>query len=284
MKGNKSLQIIKLGGDVITDKKRPFSIQKEICSHLVDDISKFYEENKGNLIIVHGGGSFGHPLAKQYKIQQGVDASVPNQINGLIDTHQKMLELNSIIVKYLREKNLPILSVAPLDVFLFNNGELKFYGADLIETLLDLGIIPLLYGDILIHRPSNFSILSGDTIIQFLCDKIKKYQINQVIFTISEDGLILKHDNKENLNLVPKILNYSEIKENLYHSVDKGKGKIDVTGGIQGKLIEVEKIIANKIPVRLLNGLKPGELYKGLIGMDNTGTIVIPDRGKVFKR
>ena len=278
MNGNKSLQIIKLGGDVITDKKRPFSIQKEICRQLVHDISKYHEKNKENLIIVHGGGSFGHPLAKKYKIHQGVDTSVPNQINGLLDTHQKMVELNTIIVNFFREKKVPILSVSPLDVFFFKNGELKFYGVDLIETLLDLGIIPLLFGDILIHQPLNFSILSGDRIIQVLCNKIKSFDIQQVIFTISEDGLILKQETIKNSNLVPKVLTYNEIKEKLYLSVDKGK--IDVTGGIQGKLIEIEKIIANKIPVRLLNGLIPGELYNGLMGKEDVGTSITLDEFK----
>ena len=54
--------IVKLGGSVITDKSRYRTFRREITKEIIDVISEFEEE----LILVHGGGSFGHIMAKRY--------------------------------------------------------------------------------------------------------------------------------------------------------------------------------------------------------------------------
>ena len=60
--------VLKIGGSVITDKNGELAARTQEMSRLVEEIRK---ANVQNLIIVHGGGSFGHPVAQQYAIKEG---------------------------------------------------------------------------------------------------------------------------------------------------------------------------------------------------------------------
>ena len=59
------LILMKLGGSVITDKRSQTpKCRRENITRIAEIISK--SQNK--IIIVHGAGSYAHPLAKKYKI------------------------------------------------------------------------------------------------------------------------------------------------------------------------------------------------------------------------
>ena len=60
-----SLIVLKLGGSVITEKERNLTPNLNSIDRLAREIA---EANVKGLMIVHGGGSYGHPLAKQYNI------------------------------------------------------------------------------------------------------------------------------------------------------------------------------------------------------------------------
>jgi len=60
--------ILKIGGSAITDKTGDLAAKTEIINRLSEEIKR---ADLDNLIIVHGGGSFGHPTAAQYGIKDG---------------------------------------------------------------------------------------------------------------------------------------------------------------------------------------------------------------------
>ncbi|MFW9949711.1 MAG: hypothetical protein ACFFKA_06260, partial [Candidatus Thorarchaeota archaeon] len=143
---------------------------------------------------------------------------------------------------------------------------------DAIETTLDLNMLPILYGDIILDIGRSFSIISGDQIIFELCKNLKKYNISKVIFTMETDGLYVKDENdSNNYKLVEKCKSNELDTLNL---ADMGQ-KIDVTGGIRGKLDSIKKICEYNIPVQLINGLKKEYIYKSLKGQKIDCTVVI---------
>ncbi|MHB8562233.1 MAG: amino acid kinase family protein, partial [Thermoplasmataceae archaeon] len=85
--------IIKLGGSVITDKSRYRTFRREITKKIIDVISEFEEE----LILVHGGGSFGHIMAKRYGFPGSVNMKNKNGIalihNDMESLDQKLVEM-----------------------------------------------------------------------------------------------------------------------------------------------------------------------------------------------
>ena len=91
--------ILKLGGSVVTHKDEYMSAHTGNIKRLAEEIA---EAGVYPLIIVHGGGSFGHPLAKRHVIAGGmVDKS---QVFGFSETHQAMVKLNEVLKRSGRQR------------------------------------------------------------------------------------------------------------------------------------------------------------------------------------
>jgi len=263
--------ILKLGGSLLTDKNKPKSIREDVIKSAVQQII----DANVKLFLIHGGGSFGHPLAKQYAISKGIDSNIKNQIIGLTKTHYAMNELNSFIVNLFLEKGFPTLSIQPSSIFIKNSNDIYLPSIDIIEMALNLNILPILYGDILLDTQGSFSILSGDQIIFNLCASIKKFQISKVIFTMETDGIYIidKEGDKNNPILATDL--YSNQLEFL--NLANLEQKIDVTGGIVGKINSIKQICDRNIPVQLINGLKHNYIYKSLKNQKINCTNVLID-------
>ncbi|MEJ2271107.1 MAG: isopentenyl phosphate kinase [Candidatus Bathyarchaeota archaeon] len=160
---SKKPTILKLGGSVITDKEKPLTPNLKAIGRLADEI---FRAKTSPLILVHGGGSFGHPVAEQYGIANGyVDSS---QILGFAATHLAMTLLNSWIMESLISRNIPAVEVNPSSCLLTNNGRIKIMELKPLTRMLKMGIIPVLYGDAVPDQKKGFSILSGDQIVSWL--------------------------------------------------------------------------------------------------------------------
>ncbi|MBY8987710.1 MAG: isopentenyl phosphate kinase family protein [Candidatus Lokiarchaeota archaeon] len=257
MKGNKKIILLKLGGSLLTDKNKPFSIREDVVKSAVRQIIEANEK----LILIHGGGSFGHPLAKKYSISKGLDKSIPNQILGVAETHHSMNKFNAFLINHFLESNYPVLSIQASSIFIKNSEIISTNSLDVIETALDLGITPILYGDIIFDKQGSFSIISGDQIILSLCQNLNSYSVSKVVFAMESDGLyIVDKNDSESYELVTEC--YSNELDSL-KLADLGQ-KIDVTGGIKGKLNFIKTICKSKIPVQLINGLIEGYIYNSL--------------------
>ena len=102
------LTILKIGGSVITDKKGELAPRTEVINRLAEEIQK---ASLRNLILVHGGGSFGHPAAQKYGVKEGLKKDA--QKVGFAETHHVMTVLNGLVMDSLVWHNIPALSVTP---------------------------------------------------------------------------------------------------------------------------------------------------------------------------
>ncbi len=257
LKSSNEIFLLKLGGSLLTDKNKPFSIRENVVKSAIQQIIDANEK----MILIHGGGSFGHPLAKKYSISNGLDNSVSNQILGLAETHQSMNKFNSKIINLFLEKDYPALSIQASSIFIKDSQGISTNSIDIIESAIKLNILPILYGDIILDKQGSFSIISGDQIIFELCENLKKYQVSKVIFAMETDGLYINDKNGIN-NCILATECYNDELENL-ELADLGQ-KIDVTGGIEGKLNSIKQICKYNVPVQLINGLREGYIYKSL--------------------
>ncbi|HEC76021.1 MAG TPA: isopentenyl phosphate kinase family protein [Thermoplasmatales archaeon] len=247
--------ILKLGGSVISNKNKPFSFNKKVVSNIADEIAEFYPEE--NFIVVHGGGSFGHPLAKKYGIRGGLDSE--NKKIGFSKTHMAMIELNKKIVEIFIEHNLPAFPLAPSSIFFVENGEILEGFFEVIEKYLELKFIPVLFGDVAIAVDKGIDILSGDQIISSLS---KIFMPEKVIFLMDVDGIYNKNPEEKEAKLI------EEIKEPF--EFNQKKGMYDVTGGIKNKVDQALKMNCTSY---FINGRKKGYLRKAIIG-EKVGTII----------
>jgi isopentenyl phosphate kinase len=258
LKSDNDISLLKLGGSLLTDKNKPFSIRENVVESAIQQIIDANER----LILIHGGGSFGHPLAKKYSISEGLNTSISDQILGLAETHQSMNKFNSYLINSFLQKKFPVISIQASNVFIKKEESFIIQSIDIIELFLDLGILPILYGDIILDSKGSFSIISGDQIIVELCNRIKNYNITNVIFAIEKDGLFIKE--RENDKLITKLALELEPEDLNKIEIAELEKKIDVTGGIAGKINEIKQICHYNIPVQIINGLKENFIFKAL--------------------
>ena len=248
MKKENELVILKLGGSIISDKSNKYSFRKNNVSRIVSEVKDFYPQR--SFVIVHGGGSYGHPKAKEYKITEGLNSE--DQKFGFYETHKKMLELNNKILDEFKTEELPAFPISPSSTFITESGDPSKYQLNSTVELLEKDFIPVLFGDVSIDIDQGINILSGDQIIKSLVNELKShYRIDKVIFLADVDGIYDMDPSKPEAKLLDKVSprNVKNI---------SGSSGIDVTGGIENKLNQMIEIaeMNPEIDIRIANGLK----------------------------
>ena len=254
MKRDNTIYLLKLGGSLLTDKNEPSSLREDVINRAIEQI---IESNK-RVVLIHGGGSFGHPIAKKYQLFKGLNTSIKNQVLGLSKTHEMMNQLNTILINKFLKKNYPVLSISPSSIFIKRSQQFILNSIDPIEISLKLGVLPILYGDIILEKDGSFSIISGDDIILELCKTLKNFEIAKVIFTIEKDGIYVKDG--DSIEFASQI-NFDELKSVELADLEH---KIDVTGGIGRKFEIIKQIAELNIPIQVINGLKKNYILKSL--------------------
>ena len=111
---NNDLVIIKLGGSVITFKDKPISANYKA----IKNISKILKRLTIPLIIVHGGGSYGHYWSVKFDMHTEPAKYDPH---GISIVHSSMLTLNKIVVDALEKERLNPYGLHPSSCL--NNGK-----------------------------------------------------------------------------------------------------------------------------------------------------------------
>jgi len=243
--------LIKLGGSVITHKESPMTMNKKA----IDLIFKSFLSAKVPIIVVHGGGSFGHYWSVKYDMH-----SKPNRYpsEGIAVVHESMISLNHKIVKSMIKFKLNPYSVSPFS-FISNNKPLAKKIIELAAMTKDK-IIPVTYGDI-VHRTNHkYSILSGDELMTMLSYVLRP---KKVVFAVNVDGIYQDPRTKELINTVEEksLIKFSNV-------------NFDVTGGMKRKVREALKISLAGIDVHFVNGFKPDRLLKILDNKKTKGTVI----------
>jgi isopentenyl phosphate kinase len=253
------LRILKLGGSVVTHKDQDYTAHIENIKRLSKEIAV---ASQYPLIIVHGGGSFGHPHAKKYGIAGGLNDK--SQIIGFSGTHQAMVELNKIIVDTLLEEGVPAFSLSASSMIRTEGKRLNVFDPSIVQSFVDLGMVPVLYGDAVLDSKQGFAILSGDQLIAKLA---LVFNAEDVIFGSDVDGIFT--DN-------PKLNKEAKLIETV--SVSNPEANVgdtthtDVTGGMFGKLSEAAEIVKAGSDVMMLNAFEPGRVKSALLGEKVIGT------------
>ena len=273
----KDLILIKLGGSLITDKNKPFTARKDVILRLGKEIKFALRKLKNtDLIIGHGSGSFGHSVASKYKTAEGLSgfrlkrpplrqgyegqAGLTRQdlykIKGFPLVADAAVQINRIVVKELLGVSLPVVSFAPLS-FSFNAVS-AFQFIRPITRALEIGLIPVVYGDVVMDKKQGFCIFSGEKTLNLVASHlIGKYQNIRIIEAGDTDGVYDKNG-KTIPVITPK--SYPKIAKAI-----KESGSVDVTGGMLHKVKEAVEL-AKKCGVQtiIINGFKTGSVRKAL--------------------
>lgn len=241
--------LIKLGGSIITNKEKPLSPRKKTIENITKNLRKIDEP----IIIVHGGGSYGHYWSVKYDMH-----TKPKKYDsrGVSIVKNSMIELNKIILDALLKNRLNPYCLPPTDFMLGNKPILKKVKE--IEKISKAGLIPVTFGDALWYGQNKTYILSGDKIMTHL-SKILRPRLS--IFALNEDGL---YSDLKTKKLIPELKGEKPtISEN----------SMDVTGGMTRKLEEASKIAKMGINVFFVNGNNPERIVKAIKNRKFKGTL-----------
>ncbi|MCX6694041.1 MAG: isopentenyl phosphate kinase [Methanomicrobiales archaeon] len=236
--------ILKLGGSVVTSKGLSGAIDTRTIDAIAGEVARRPDVP---LLLVHGAGSCGHPEAARYGITGGINA---NNRRGVGETHRAVRRLNDAVVTGLREHDVDAIGISPLGAYFIEDGDIVAATTEQLGVMIDLGIVPVLHGDVVMDRTRGASILSGDRLVRTLAPALGIQRVGlatDVAGVLSRDGEVIP-------NLTPGDLPSTTI---------KGSTFTDVTGGMAGKLSELVVLAREGVPSEIFHVSRIGDFLDG---------------------
>ena len=259
-----SLQFLKLGGSLITDKSTSRTPRLEIISRLANEIAEALASNpKIQLVLGHGSGSFGHIPAKKYGTRQGVVSS--EEWLGFAKVWHEASALNHIVIEALHAASLPAVAFPPSGAVTASGGLVTHWNLDPLCSALERGLLPVVYGDVVFDKSLGGTILSTEDIFSHLA---KSLPPKRILLAGLDEGVW--EDYPQCTQLIPEIntQNWTTIAHTL-----GGSQATDVTGGMASKVSGMLKLTReiNELQVFIFSGLEYGNVLEAL-SYKNLGT------------
>ena len=256
------MNLVKWGGSLITDKAaaKPTPQRERIAA-----LATALAAGGGAAVLVHGAGSFGHPLAKRFGLAQGSDGS-PEQAAAVARTRQQVRTLNALVCEVLATAGLEPVPILPSQALRTAGPQnIVDFPASSFEAALEAGRIPVTCGDVTDDDSQGITILSGDTLMVALA---RALQPQRALFVINHPGVMDRDPAKPGAQLVARLDGNAHTAMRAQRLDVPGA---DVTGGMWGKL-EAAAAIARECECRIIGA---GGFAAALAG-EPAGTLVLP--------
>jgi len=241
--------LLKLGGSVVTEKGIEGMIAEGALHRIAGEIAR---RKQLPLVVVHGAGSCGHPEARRFHINEGVRQ---DNVEGVYHTHLAVSRLNAAVVGALRDAGVEAIGVHPLGACIAEAGRLRSCGHQQLLLMTDVGIVPVLHGDVVMDGSRGACIISGDQLMHLLAPLLGAERVG---LATDVQGVIHKG------RVVPEITPV-----NLGNFLIEGSSHTDVTGGMAGKLGELIALAEKGISSDIFHADRIGDF---LDGKPNGGT------------
>jgi isopentenyl phosphate kinase len=241
--------VLKLGGSVVTEKDSPETVDDDALARAAEAVADF----EGDLVLVHGGGSFGHHAAAERGVTADSGTCSAADARAI---HDAMGRLNAAVLDALHEAGVDALPVRPLSLASRDaDGDLSVPTGS-VATMLAEGFVPVLHGDGVVESGAGVTVTSGDDLVVALTgdgalDVDRVGLCSTVPGVLDADGAV-----------VGRIERFADAADAL-----GGSDATDVTGGMAAK---VEKLLALDAPAHVFG---PDGLEVFLAG-GSPGTVV----------
>src|SRR3989344_8026322 len=184
----KNLILVKLGGSIITNKNKAFSPNRIRIKSLAAEVKYCLKSSKDLILLAHGSGSFGHTVARKYQTQEGIIGK--DSIKGLSIVADAAIRINRIVVGEFLKAGLAVVSFAPLSFIYSKNQKLESVFIDPIVNALSIGLIPVIYGDVIMDEKRGFCIFYGENTLGILAKLLRKdFKIKKIIHAGNTEGV-----------------------------------------------------------------------------------------------
>ena len=263
-----SLILVKLGGSLITDKRRPDTSRPDVILRLARELAACLPELRAGLLLGHGSGSFGHAAARRHGL--GTTVVAPERRAGVAETQARAAALHRQVVEALAAEGVPVFSFAPSSALIAEEGRPASVPVEPVARALELGLVPLLYGDLVMDRRLGASILSTEQLLEAVGEGLAErgWRLVRAVWLGITDGI-----HGPDGATLPVI--HAEDPETALHAAG-GSDAPDVTGGMAHRLEVALRLARRGTPSWVVDGRKPGALERGLRGDPGAGTHVRP--------
>lgn len=237
--------LLKLGGSVLTKKDREGVADRQCIARIAREIAR---HTGRRICLVHGAGSFGHPEAHRYGLARGEKGR--DLAEGISRTHGAVCTLNAILVGALNEAGMNAVGIHPLGSAVARNGRLIALEVRPVCALMEIGVVPVIHGDVVVDEAEGVCIVSGDQIVRVLAGEIPFSRVGlatDVHGVLDASGNVLREIGPRNS---PGI-------------VAGGSLHTDVTGGMRGKLREMLALAERGIESDIFHVSRLGDFLEG---------------------
>lgn len=256
--------LVKLGGSLITDKGRRETSRPAVIARLAEEIARAAGRMPERLILGHGSGSFGHVAASEHGIAGGLRG--PAQLPGVSLTQERAAALHREVTAALAAAGLAPFSIAPSSCLVTEAGRPAAFADEPLVLALRNGLLPVVYGDVVMDRAQGVAICSTERVIEALADSLpaRGLRIRRALWLGETDGV---YDGEGRTIPLLTEASFAEAAGAL-----RGASGTDVTGGIRHRVETALALARLGIPSLVLNGLAPGHLERALLGEPVPGT------------
>jgi isopentenyl phosphate kinase len=270
--------LVKLGGSLLTDKSAVDALRPAVLGRLAAEIAEIAEIAAGAppaagaaaapaLVIAHGSGSFGHVAARRYGLAAGL--SDGNQLPGVSLTQERAAALHWQVCAALAAAGLHPFSLAPSSSVVAAGGRPLTMAVEPLVLALAHGLLPVLYGDVVLDRQQGIAICSTERLFELLASELPAHgvRVRRVLWLGETDGV---YDAAG--RTLPRLDAGDWARRGELRGAIGGAAGTDVTGGMLHRVETALALAARGIPSLIANGTTPGLLAAALRGEPVPGT------------
>ena len=251
----------KLGGSLITDKRRAEATRPEVIERLAQEIAEARRIKPDlRLVVGHGSGSFGHVYGQRYGTRNGVHTTA--QWYGYAVTADAAARLNRIVVGALLAAGLPAWSIQPGASLRCVDGRVVDGPLDAVATALARGLTPVVYGDVALDDVRGGTIASTEEIFTWLAGPLRPQRL---VLAGEVDGVYTADPlQRPDAQRIP-VISQATLAD-VTRSLGASHG-VDVTGGMAAKVqqaLEMARHVPSLASVVICSGLIVGNLLAAL--------------------
>ncbi len=262
--------LVKLGGSLITDKARAETPRLPVIRRLAGEIARARAAFPSGvrLIVGHGSGSFGHVAAAQYRLAAGLEIGTAEQLPGISLTQERAAALHwQVMTELLAAGALPF-SIAPSSALVTTGAQPAAFADEPLLLALERGLLPVLYGDVVLDREQGVAICSTERLFILLAERLRErgIEVRRALWLGETAGV---WDGEG--GVIPR-LSRADLAA-MGGAIGAAAGT-DVTGGMRHRVETALALADLGIPSLILDGREPGLLERALAGETVPGTVI----------
>lgn len=273
--------LVKLGGSLITDKQSSAAgdegvARTEVIRRLAREIAEAAAGMpRVRLLLGHGSGSFGHAEAARHRVHEGLArgasaAEGAGGLRGVSRVQHRAAALHRRVVDALLVTGLAPFSLAPSSALVTAGGRPESFAAEPLVLALRSGLLPVVYGDVVMDRDRGCAICSTETVLQAAAGELVRrgLTVREALWAGTTDG-VLDQEGRP----IPEVR--EEGAAGALAAAGPAAGT-DVTGGMRHRLEAALALARLGVPSTVFDATVPDRLAAALRGEAVGGTRVLP--------